>query len=69
MKGATNIQKKMTKKKIVTEYGDVKHLTEVFGFKNSTSVRSALNYKTNSALAKRIRTYAVKTMGRKVMEY
>ena len=59
----------MTKKKIVTEYGDVKHLQEVFGFRNPTSVRSALNYKTNSDLAKRIRNYAIRSLGRKVIEY
>ena len=69
MKDATNIQKIMTRRKIVTEYGDVKHLTEIFGLANSTTVRSALQFKTNSALARQIRTYAVKTLGRKIMEY
>lgn len=56
-------------KKINIEYGDAKIIMKVFDVKGYPTVRDALKFKTNSDLAKRIRNYAVKTMGRKVIEY
>lgn len=56
-------------KKINTEYGDAKKIMEVFGVTGYPTVRDALRFKTNSDLAKRIRTYAIRSLGRKVIEY
>lgn len=56
-------------KKIDAQYGDAKKIMEVFGVTGYPTVRDALHFKTNSDLAKRIRTYAIRSLGRKVIEY
>ena len=53
---------------IKIKHGDKKHIMEVMGVTYPT-VSAALNYRCDTDICRKIRTYALRTLGGKVLEY